>query len=497
MCSRNFKTGCTLHHNILQIIMLICFYTFFQAVSSFSFHNTAALSYTSSTSSRTIIYTTPCIRFPLKILPKKVIDSSIKSKKSQSRTPSKLNYSSGSSAVVLPIVRNVIGKAQIFLQNEPTYVLAAIVAIANFGIVLEEKTQVGKALSAALSTMFLSMLCANLGIIPYTSPIYSMVNKNLVPLAVSLLLFDSDLRRVIRDTGSLIAAFFVGAFSTLVGTLVSFPLIPMKAIGSEGWKVASALTARHIGGGINFIAVAETLGISASNVSAALAADNVVVALYFAFLFTVSKEGEEDDEDNPSPVKFSGSPSTDVDGTTITLSSLGNSLAIASFLLFVSTLFTSCFLPKGTSTLPVVSLFTVASATAFPTFFAPLSHTGTAIGVIFVQMFFAASGAAGSIVAVISKAPSMLLFSATQIFVHYVTLMGLGKYVLGLKDRELYIASNANVGGPTTAAAMANGKKWPRLILPGLLVGILGYAIATPLALALGKYVLLRFSSIA
>lgn len=127
MGSRNFKTGCTLHHNMLQIIMFICFYTFFQAVSSFSFHSTATLSYT-STSAKTTINTAPCIRFPLKSLRTKVIDSPIKSTQSHGRTPSKLNYSSGSSAVVLPIVRNVIGKAQTFLQNDPTYVLAAIVS---------------------------------------------------------------------------------------------------------------------------------------------------------------------------------------------------------------------------------------------------------------------------------------------------------------------------------------------------------------------------------
>ncbi len=374
------------------------------------------------------------------------------------------------------------------------------VAIANFGIFLEQKTKVGKQLSATLATMFLSMVCANLGIIPYTSPIYSMVNKYLVPLAVSLLLFDSDLRRVIRDTGSLIIAFFVGALATLVGTVVSFPLIPMKSIGTDGWKVASALTARHIGGGINFIAVAETLGISASTISAALAADNVVVALYFAYLFASSKEGKDDDIDstdvailNNEDLKCSEAASTGSSSTGISMSSLGTSLSIATLLLFVSSISTEWFLPKGTSVLPVISLYTVAAATAFPKFFATLSNTGTALGVLFVQMFFAASGAAGSIVAVLSKAPSILIFSAVQIFVHYITLMGLGKYLLGLQDRELYIASNANVGGPTTAASMASAKKWPRLIMPGLLVGILGYAIATPVSLALGKYILLRF----
>jgi uncharacterized membrane protein len=78
-----------------------------------------------------------------------------------------------------------------------------------------------------------------------------LVNKFLVPLAVPLFLFDSDLKRVVRDAGSLLVAFLIGALSTVVGTLVAFTLIPLRTLGENGWKVACALTARHIGGAIN------------------------------------------------------------------------------------------------------------------------------------------------------------------------------------------------------------------------------------------------------
>ena len=47
----------------------------------------------------------------------------------------------------------------------------------------------------------------------------------------------------------------------------------------------------------------------------------------------------------------------------------------------------------------------------------------------------------------------------------------------------LLTASNANIGGPATACALASGCGWEGLKTPALLVGNLGYAIATPLAL--------------
>lgn len=96
-----------------------------------------------------------------------------------------------------------------------------------------------------------------------------MINKNLVALAVPLLLFDSDLKRVVNDTGTLLLAFGVGAVATIVGTLAAFPIVPLRSLGDNGWKIACALAARHIGGAINFVAVAETLHVSGTAVSAA------------------------------------------------------------------------------------------------------------------------------------------------------------------------------------------------------------------------------------
>ena len=87
----------------------------------------------------------------------------------------------------------------------------------------------------------------------------------------------------------MLQAFFVGAVSTVVATVLSFKFIPMTELGQDGWRVAAALASRHIGGAVNFVAVANTLGVKASTVSSAIAADNVVVALYFVFLFYTSK----------------------------------------------------------------------------------------------------------------------------------------------------------------------------------------------------------------
>ena len=169
-----------------------------------------------------------------------------------------------------------------------------------------------------------------------------------------LLLFDSDLRRVITDTGSLLIAFFVGSISTIIGTLVAYPLIPLKALGNDGWRVASALAARHIGGAINFVAVSETLRVEGSAISAAIAADNVVVALYFGLLFYLAKPGEGVGTvdaalfDNNAPLDPEDVNAVSINDT-ISMSSLAISLTIASCLMTIGKILTKTMLPDGTS----------------------------------------------------------------------------------------------------------------------------------------------------
>ena len=53
-------------------------------------------------------------------------------------------------------------------------------------------------------------------------------------------------------------------------------------------QVASALMARHIGGAVNYVGVADTLSISPSSQAAGLAADSLICAFYFAGLFKLA-----------------------------------------------------------------------------------------------------------------------------------------------------------------------------------------------------------------
>ena len=48
-----------------------------------------------------------------------------------------------------------------------------------------------------------------------------------------------------------------------------------------------------------------------------------------------------------------------------------------------------------------------------------------------------------------------------------------------LLPQRLLVASSAAIGGPAMAAALAKANKWNSLVAPSLIVGNLGYAMAT------------------
>ena len=81
------------------------------------------------------------------------------------------------------------------------------------------------------------------------------------------------------------------------------------------------------------------------------------------------------------------------------------------------------------------------------------------------------------------------MFSLVQLAVHLAVILGLGK-LFRFDLKLLLLASNANVGGPTTACGMATAKGWHSLVVPGILAGIFGISIATFLGAAFGAKVL-------
>ena len=106
------------------------------------------------------------------------------------------------------------------------------------------------------------------------------------------------------------------------------------------------------------------------------------------------------------------------------------------------------------------------------------SHT---LGLFLVYLFLAVIGAYCEISAVVELQQiglTLLLFTGLAVVLHGILIILLGS--LAYRDWEMIsIVSQANIGGGTTAIALAESFNRKELVLPAILVGTLGNALGT------------------
>ena len=357
--------------------------------------------------------------------------------------------------------------------------LAALLSCAIFGF-WTEKTLWGKKISGAVATMFFAFILSNLNIIPPSAPLYGIVWSFLVPLAIPLLLFKTHFGKIIKEAGSLLGAFGLGAFGTILGTMVAFTIVPL---GEEGWKLAGIFCATYIGGSINYAVASQALELQdGSLLSAGAAADNLLMTLFFLILFSLPTftlikkifEFEEEERLNIEPQPTQREIPDEIRG----MKPRNLALAISSSAIICAVGFElERELDLTGSGILIITALSVASGTFLPQWVIRMGNP-EALGLILMQIFFAVLGASAHFETAIEKGPALFFFAGIILTIHlFVTLVGGRLFKMDLRD--LLVASNANMGGPTTAAAMASAKEWGHLTAPAILCGTLGYGVGT------------------
>jgi len=375
-----------------------------------------------------------------------------------------------------------------FISADQHWILWAIlISVAAFSL-WAEKTKIGSRLSAVVIAILGTFILSNLSIIPSAAPSYDIVWSYLVPLAIPLLLFKADLRKIFKEAGPTLLAFVIGGLGSVIGTIVAFFVIPL---GENGWKLAAIFSSTYIGGSMNYVAAAEAVELNNPDLLAAgIAADNLVMAAYFLVLFAIPSikflQNRFPNHHQTEADNSSGNLSDEMSyNNSITLLNFSKALAISASICALG-FWLSEFTGIGGSSILIITAIIVTLATLFPKVIGNIEGADI-IGTFLMQIFFAAIGASANIFIVLNYGPILFVFAGLILTIHLLFLLGAGK-LFKLDLAEIIISSNANMGGPTTAAAMAVARNWRNLVIPAILVGTLGYAVATFLGVALGYW---------
>jgi uncharacterized membrane protein len=355
---------------------------------------------------------------------------------------------------------------------------AVLIAVAAFGFWCERYPW-GRKYSGVMLLITLAIVLANLRIIPTKAPVYDQVWEYLVPVAIPLLLFQADLKRIVSESGPTLIAFVIGGAGVAAGAVIGASMLDL---GPKEAELAGIFTGTYIGGSLNFAAVSEATGMQDSSMlAAAVAADNVATNLHFLLIILIpgiawmANRFPTHHMDNAEVVEI-GSDGPVHHIANLGLAGLLGSLALAFAIAGLGN-WLAAYAGYPQFAILVITAIAVAIATGLPRQMDKLSGFSEA-GNVLMFIFLASIGASADVWELIDIAPILFVFASIIIIVHLVVLFGAG-WLLKLDLAELAMASAVCIGGPSSAPALASAKGWKDLLIPGILAGSFGYAIGS------------------
>jgi uncharacterized membrane protein len=401
--------------------------------------------------------------------------------------------------------------------SDPVAVLVVLAAVVYVAIRLEERYALFRSLGSALVGILAGMVLSNAGVIPGESPTYVFLMGPAVSVGIALILFSVDVRTVFSAGPVMLLAFGIGAVGTAMGAAVG-GFLWLSGVGPETWKLAGQFTGTYTGGGVNFAALGQALDVSADLFTAATAADVIVTAVWMMaclaapLVFSRSaspRSGERVTAPDDSSRSGKGSPDFSsetrveagpdaederVDGGSGTLERALYASHRPMTLLDVAALVTlaigvmavSGWLGERVPRLPSV-LWLTTLALALAQIPAVRRIAGSAVvGNYLILLFLASNGARSVVANIFHVGPAVVWYALTVVAVHGVVIFGVGRLVR-IDAGTLAVASQANVGGPASAMALATARGYGSKLLPGVAVGLAGYALGNYLGFAVAQ----------
>ncbi len=342
--------------------------------------------------------------------------------------------------------------------------------------------RIARKVSGVVFVITIGLILSNIGITPLTSPTYDFIGKYLVPLAIPLLLFRANLRKVFVEGGFVLPIFFIGALGVCVGAILGFFIFHLGEIGA---KVAGIYTGAWIGGVVNFVAISQVVELTPEQFSVAISASSPVSVLGLIVLAALPSlaivqkyipyknptnlpsDGVSNQDESQKP-KFNALHITTV-------------LTLSFFICDFSTRLAE-WVGFGHYSIFFITLVTVVLANLAPKFFSRFEGDFQ-LGMVLMYMFFAVIGSSTDALAFVSLAPIFFVFGLFIIFTHFIILLLCAK-LFKFDLAETVVASAAAIVGPAPAAAIAASNGWKNLITPAVTIGILGYVIANFVGIA-------------
>jgi uncharacterized membrane protein len=378
-----------------------------------------------------------------------------------------------------------------FITN-PLYIFSMIAALIIISEWLVKKT-ILKAGGTALLVIILMAIVTNTGFAPpgtEAGNVYGVIQNYMAPLAIFYLLLDVNLKNLSKAGLPMLLMFFIGSAGTFVGCLVAYFMVPeMKEFGEFSAPLSGMFAATYTGGGLNFNAVALHYGMMEQGnlFAGAVAVDNVMTTLWII----VTIQGPlilQRFFPRTNKVKAeTKSLDKEIIEDHIQFNSFAELIFWGILILLISNSLSNYIQSAFNFTIPSILILTTFSLVMAQIKRFHTMKGNQTLGLYLVYFFLATVGAYCEIPTMIglgSLAMTLFLFVLIAMVIHGLVIFGTAA-LLKMDWHVVAIASQANIGGQSTAMALAKSFGKNDLILPAILVGTLGNGLGTYLGFLL------------
>jgi uncharacterized membrane protein len=392
--------------------------------------------------------------------------------------------------------------------------LAALIAGATaLAFLLDRRVRWLSKIGASLLALILGAILSNTGLVPATSPVYSVIEGPLTSLAIAWLLLAVNLSDMKVAGPRMIGAFLLAGVGTALGAMVA-AMVFSGAFGENTWRLAGVFTGTYSGGSVNFVAVGRGVELPDFLFAGAAAADALTTGIWLAATLLLpiwlrrfyptpipgeepfagrgvggaEKEGSRGTGANEGAQSGRGEEGVGAhpffDRPPLSTLDLANLLAVG-FILVLASEWIGRMIPSVPAVLWLTTLALLVGHTK--PFLKP--RGALQLGNLALHFFFVIIGIHSRVSEILAIGMEIFYYTLVLVAVHGLVVFGFGR-LARMDLGSLSVASQAAVGGPSSALAVAVSREWKGLVLPGIIVGLLGYALGN--YVGLGVAFLLR-----
>jgi len=311
----------------------------------------------------------------------------------------------------------------------------------------------------------------------------SLFTEISVSLAIPILLFSSNFLEWLKHSRLTFLSFFLGIISVVLSSIIAFLLFSGQF--DQSWKVAGMLIGVYTGGTPNMSAIGLALEVEEEVFILLNSADLIFSGIYFIFLITFAQgflglflprfKGPANSNSEAPPMESNPSLEERIKNTLI---AIGLSLLILGLAIGISHLIT------GEISAPIVILGITSLGIIF-SFLKPvqnLKHTYQSAEYMLL-VFAVAMGSLANIRELI-EATTVIFYFCGVVMICSVFIHMLFAFLFKIDTDTLIITSTAGIFGPAFIGPVAEAIKNREIIVPGITMGLLGYALGNYLGLA-------------